>query len=175
MIAFITIDNIDKSEPGYIHLKDKSQKAWNCNKPELFTDEQGNLAWRPGLRLKIDYNETQPSGGRKYGSKYINNARPARDDEANTWPDKEPWTGGKSTGGSMKKDNYDPEVGKRQTAANCAMQFFANQEGVTVGDLETSFATVADIVFNYVNGQPKSDAGGTDEAGGDDPDGEFDF
>lgn len=166
MIAFITIDVIDKQTPGYIHLKDKSQKAWNCNKPELFTDEQGNLAWRAGTRLKIDYAEGQLKPGFQYPPKYINNARPARDDEQDTWPAKEPYRGG--GGGNMKKDDYDPEVGKRQTAANCAMDFFANQ-GATIADLEANFETVANIVLDFVNGgAPKSDNGGADSAGSED-------
>lgn len=161
--AVITIDKIDKNDGNYMHFKDKSQKAWNCNKPELIA------SMVEGERYKIDYNETEPKGGRKYGSKYINRARFwEENDGPNTWPDKEAYTGGGGSGstfsgpkgGSVKKD-YDPEVSKRQTAANCAMSYLSNA-GVTVEELSTHFPTVAGIVMEYLNGAPKSDTGASD-------------
>lgn len=174
MIAFITVDSIMRQDPGFIKFHDKSQKVWNCNKPELFTDDAGQLAWGPGTRLKIDYNETTPQPGRR-PSKYINNARPARPDEANTWPDKEPYQGGQfSSGGAVKKSDFDPEVSKRQTAANVAGSIIANARqggGLTMDDLDeiaTIFKTVADMVVGWVNESPKSVAGG---AGGEGDDG----
>lgn len=182
MIAFITVGEIVKHDPGFVKMKGKEQKVWNCNVSSLFEDDEGNLLWQPGTRLKIDYNETTPQAGRK-PSKYINNARPAREDEANTYPDKEPYQGGGSYGGgaskNMKKDDYDPEVGKRQTAANCAMQFFANA-GATIDDLDANFDTVANIVLKFVNGgAPKSDDGKSDGSSGagagSQTDEEFDF
>lgn len=180
-IAFITIDNIDKEEPAYIHFADKSQKKWNCTKPELFRDEQGQMAWGPGTRLKIDYNESTPKPPAKFGAKYINNARPAQDGEANTWPDKEPYQGGQSyssaasggfsKGASVKDDSARTHDIHKQVAAKCAMEYFS-AAGATVMDLDAGFKSVADIVLNYIEDAPKSsDTGGTD--GGSDAQDEF--
>lgn len=171
-IAFITIDNIDKEEPAYIHFADKSQRKWNCTKPELFRDEQGGMAWGPGTRLKIDYNESPPKPPAKYGAKYINNARQATADEQNTWPDKEPYQGGQSytsaasggfnRGATVKDDSARTHDIHKQVAAKCAMDYFVSEQA-SVADLEASFATVANIVLNYIEDAPKSsDTGGTD-------------
>lgn len=183
--AVITIDNIDKHEPQYMHFKDKSQKAWNCTKPELIAN------FAEGERYFIDYNETQPKPGQKYGSKYINRARGWKpDDGDNTWPDKEPWTGGNSGGGSnynrgggsmsTKKNDYDPEVGKRQTAANVAGNIIANARqgaGFTMDDLEEFsiiFPTMADLVYKWVNeGSKSADAGVAGKASDDGFGGDF--
>lgn len=79
----------------------------------------------------------------------------------------------------MKKD-YDPEVSKRQTAANCAMSYLANA-GVTVAELESNFPTVADIVMAYLNGgaAKSADVSGVDSTGdegaGSVPDEDFGF
>lgn len=175
--AVITIDNIDKHEPQYMHFKDKSQKAWNCTKPELIAN------FTEGERYFIDYNETQPKPGQKYGSKYINRARFWKpDDGENSWPDKEPYTGGGGNsnfnrgGGnvSTKKSDYDPEVGKRQTAANVAGNIIANARqggGFTTEDLEEFaiiFPTMADLVLKWVNEKPKStDVSGSSAASDD--------
>lgn len=155
-IAIVTIREVDKQEPGYMHLFTKDGKAWNCNKPELFD------ILLAGERVKIDYNETEPKGGRKYGSKYINRARTWQEDDGpNTWPDKEPYTGGgyasKQGGKNVSKD-YDPEIGKRQTAANCAMSY-CTQHCKELDELAIHFPAVADIVLTWVNERPKSDAG----------------
>lgn len=164
--AVITVDNIDKREAGYVHFKCKAQKAWNCNVAEIIAD------LTEGERYKIDYNETAPSGGRKYGSKYINRARLWQEDDGpNTWPDKEPYTGGNSGsnsgGGSMnKKSDYDPAVGMRQTGANCAMAFCANA-GMTLEDLKVNFPIVADMVVDYVKGPAKGDDSGSSSGTGD--------
>jgi len=178
VIAFISVGEITKFEPGFLKFKGKEQKVWNCNKPDLFLDEQGELAWGPGTRLKIDYNETDPAPGRR-PSKYINNARPAKPDEPNTWPDKEAWSGNSGGGGGgvshAKKDDYDPEVGKRQTAANVSGNIIANARqggGFTVDDLDeftVIFKAMADIVYGWVNEKPKStDNGGADSQSGED-------
>lgn len=180
-IAFITIDNIDKEEPAYIHFADKSQKKWNCTKPELFRDENGQMAWGPGTRLKIDYNESTPKPPAKYGAKYINNARPARTGEANTWPDKEPYQGGGQVGNtayvqynkgaSVKDDSARTHDIHKQVAAKCAMDYFV-ASGATVNDLDAGFKSVADIVLNYIEEAPKSsDTGGSDA--GRNPEDEF--
>lgn len=154
-LAVITVDEVDRKEAGYYHFKDKSQKAWNCNKPELFD------LFVPGERIYIDYNEGKPKEGRKYGSKYINRARNWKpEDGDNSWPDKEPYTGGGSHSGGSKvtKKDYDPEVGKKQTAANCAM-VWCGQHAQTLDDLALWFPAVADIVYKWVNEPPKSGLG----------------
>lgn len=175
-IAFITIDNIDKEEPAYIHFSDKSQKKWNCTKPELFRDEHGQMAWGPGTRLKIDYNESTPKPPAKFGAKYINNARPAQAGEANTWPDKEPYQGGQSyssaasggfsKGASVKDDSARTHDIHMQVSAKCAMDYFV-ASGATIADLQSNFATVADIVLGYIEGATKSGNAGGADAGSD--------
>lgn len=161
--ATITIDRVDKNEDRYYHFYDKSQKAWNCTKPELFD------FFVPGERVFIDYNESPPKDGRKYGSKYVNRARPWKpEDGDNTWPDKEPYTGGSYSGGSKVKKDYDPEVGKRQTAANCAMSY-CTQHCKDLDELALHFPAVADIVYKWVSEAPKSvDSGPTKVAAEDD-------
>lgn len=172
--AVITIDNIDKSESNYMHFKDKSQKAWNCNVPELIAN------FTAGERYFIDYAETPPKEGRKYGSKYINRARHWKEEDGpNTWPDKEPYTGGssyKSGGGKMKND-YDPEIGKHQTAANCAMSWCA-QNVKTMDELVLVFPVVAAEVLKFVDSK-SVDTGPMAAGSGDNtpsnPDDEFGF
>ena len=175
--AVITIDNIDKHEASYMHFKDKSQKAWNCTKPELIAN------FTEGERYFIDYNETQPKPGQNYGSKYINRARFWKEEDGpNTYPDKEPYRGGSGGGGnfnrggsnmSAKKNDYDPEVGKRQTAANVAGNIIANARqgaGFTVDDLEEFsivFKTVADLVYGWVSEGAKSGDAGVAGSGSD--------
>ena len=150
--AVIKIREIDKKEAGYVHFKSFCGKSWNCNVPELVAD----LA--TGERYKIDYNETLPSGGRKYGSKYVNRARLWTEaDGPNTWPDKEPYTGGQSTysGGKSVSKDFDSSTSKRQTAANAAMSWCARNVP-TLDELVLVFPVVADAVFQFV------DAGGAD-------------
>jgi hypothetical protein len=64
----------------------------------------------------------------------------------------------------MKKD-FDPELSKRQTSANCAMAYCGNA-GMTPDELKAMFPVIADIVLDYLNGgAPKSDAGVASEGG----------
>ena len=62
----------------------------------------------------------------------------------------------------MKKD-YDSEVSKRQTAANCAMAYLANA-GVAITELDEALPIVADMVLAYLNGgaDKSGDAGVAD-------------
>jgi hypothetical protein len=143
--AVITVDKIDKKEAGYIHLKCKAQKAWNCNVDECIE------VIAEGERYKIDYAETAPSGGRKYGSKYINRARHWQpEDGPNTWPDKEPYnpnaSKGTSGGSSVSKDSYDSETSKRQTCINSAAAFLGNAYSGLGVDLD-QFAIEFPVVF----------------------------
>lgn len=180
MIAVIKIREMMPAKPGNLKFKDTSNKTWNCAKEELIPH------FAVGERYTIDYNESSFQGSNgPVTMKWVNKARFWRDgDGDNTWPDKEPYQGGGSYSGNkgdaVKKSDYDPEIGKRQTAANCAMQFFANQ-GATIGDLENGFGLVAGIVLNWINEKPKSDAGvsggGSEEDTGSDgiPTEEFGF
>lgn len=165
--AVIKIREIDKKEAGYIHFGTTDGKVWNCNVQELIAD----LA--EGERYKIDYAETAPSGGRKYGSKYVNRARPWQpEDGDNTWPNKDPYTGGgnKTSGGTMSnsKSDYDPEIGKRQTAANCAGAIYANcmQGGgaIDLDEFAVTFPVLAEVVLKFVDA--KGSVAGVAGAGG---------
>lgn len=163
-IAVITIADIDKREAGYIHFKDKSQKAWNCNVAELVAD------LTEGERYKIDYNETEAKGGRKYGSKYINRARLWQEDDGpNTWPDKEPYNPSKyaaSSGGTtVAKSDYDPELGAKQTAANCACAYLGRQEGMSVDEFTLMFPVVADSIHKWLVSKGSVPALATDGSG----------
>jgi len=160
--AVIKIDSFKTQEPGYVNFKSSDQKSWNCNKPELVEH------LTVGERYYIEYNETEPKPGYKYGSKYINKARFWKpEDGPNTWPDKEPYTGGgqsrSSYGGSKVSKDYDPEVGKRQTAANVAGNIVSKMiEGLPeegrIDAFAMFFPTVADIVFKWVDSKgSKSD------------------
>lgn len=153
MRAVITVDKIDKREPSYMHFKCKAQKAWNVTKEEII----GELV--EGERYYIDYAEGKVAPGRKYPSKYINRARNWKpEDGPDTWDAKEPYdnsspsaSGTSFQGAHMsKKDTYDPEIGKRQTAANCAMTW-CKDNCKTLDELATVFPTVADVVFKYVD------------------------
>jgi len=155
--AVITVEHIDKKEAGYIHFKCKAQKAWNCNVQEIIADLS------EGERYKIDYAETAPSGGRKYGSKYVNRARLWQpDDGPNTWPDKEPYnpngntssSGGNGGGKSMAKSDFDPEVSKRQTCINAAGNVIANAYsglGMNLDQFAIEFPAVFDIMYKKLS------------------------
>jgi hypothetical protein len=152
MRAVITIrELVQGGKAGTLKFKDTSSKTWNCNKEELIP----NLT--AGERYFIDYNESQFQGSNgPVTMRWVNNARFWKDgDGANTWEDKEPYrgggSGGHSGGGNVSKDNYDPEIGKRQTAANCAAQFLARQEGMSVDEFVIVFPVVADSVLKFVN------------------------
>lgn len=156
-IAFIKVGTIQKQEPGWVNFKSADQLTWNCNKEELLS------LITPGACLKVDFNETEPKPGHKFGSKWINNARPMQAGEQLTRPDKEPYGGGAPrSNGNGKKSDYDPEVGKRQTAANCAANYLA-QQNLTVEDFKNAFPQVADAVYAWVNEAPKSNAGAAPE------------
>lgn len=160
MIAFITVEKVNKDEVDYMHFNDKSQKAWNCKNADLFS------MFYPGNRIKVDFNMTKPSDPKKKPSRYINNARPAQQGDpavngvyedgvlTDRWDDKEPYTGNRG-GGKVSKDNYDPEVGKRQTAANVAGNILSHMAGdMTLNDVVTSFPQIADEVYNWINQKP---------------------
>lgn len=165
-LAVIQIDRVDKQEAGYMHFYDKSQKAWNCNKPECFD------FLVPGEKAFIDYNETQPKDGRKYGSKYVNRARNWKEDDGgNTWPDKEPYNPSVATQRKESKvsKDYDPEVGKKQTAANVSgpitLEIIKNvAESDKLDAFKVTFPVVADLVYGWVNATPKSNAGGAGDS-----------
>lgn len=147
MRAVIKVDSIITREASWLKLKDSSQKTFNCNKPDLIPH------FEIGERYVIDYNETEPKDGRRYGSKYINRARFWKpEDGENTWPDKEPWTGGRK---SMSKD-FDPEVSKRQTAANVAGNILANMKDITFETIVAEFEPLAQMVFEFINGTKES-------------------
>lgn len=155
MLAVIKVrEMLAAKKAGTIKFKDDSNKTWNCNKEELI----GNIT--PGERYYIDYNESQFQGSNgPVTMKWVNNARFWREgDGPNTFEEKAAYNpgGGYSSnsggGKSMsKKDDYDPEVGKRQTAANCATQFLARQEGMSVDEFVLVFPVVADAVLKFVN------------------------
>lgn len=127
-----------------------------------------------GECYKIDYAETAPKDGHKYGSKYVNRARTWQvADGPNTWPDKEPYQGGGgnstySSGGNVSKNDYDPEIGKRQTAANCAGSIYANcMQGAGAIDLDefaVTFPVLAEVVLKFVDS--KGDVGVKADGGG---------
>ena len=58
----------------------------------------------------------------------------------------------------MSKNDYDPEVGKRQTASNCAMQYCV-VHCKDLDELALHFPVVAEIVLKFVNEPAKSDSG----------------
>ena len=107
--AVITVLEIVKADPGFVKLKDASNKTWNCNEQKLLrTASDGNPVFHPGRKLEVSYNEYQPEG-QKFASRYINDARPS--DKPNTWPDKEPYRGGggghaPSNGGFKKNGEF---------------------------------------------------------------------
>jgi len=156
VLANITVREMMASKKaGTIKFKDDSNKTWNCNKEELI----GNIV--AGERYHIDYNESQFQGSSgPVTMKWVNNARFWRaDDGNNTWEQKEPYNpgGGYSGGGkSMSKSDYDPEIGKRQTAANVAGPITLKLiEGVPDAEKLDAFAlnypVVAEIVLKFVN------------------------
>ena len=118
-----------------------------------------------GECYKIDYAETAPKDGHKYGSKYVNRARTWQvADGPNTWPDKEPYAGGGgnsySSGGNVSKNDYDPEIVKRQTAANCAGNIYASQKrglDIYLDEFAVTFPVLAEVVLKFVDS--KGDVG----------------
>lgn len=186
MIHVIEIrEIIGGTKPGTVKFKSTANLTYNCNKEEF----NGN--WAVGEKYKIDFNVSSFQGSRgPVEMKWVNNARFWRDGDGPIDPAEKPvYQGGggggsyqkSSGGGSMKKDSYDPEVGKRQTAANCAMSYLANA-GVSIAELDEGLPVVADMVLRYLNGgAPKStdvsgDGSPSDEsAGGDTADDDIPF
>ncbi len=187
MIHIIEIrEIIGGTKPGTVKFKSTANLTYNCNKQEF------NGHWAVGEKYKIDFNISQFQGSRgPVEMKWVNNARFWRDGDGPIDPPEKPvyqggggsyQGGGNRGGGSMKKEStYDPEVGKRQTAANCAMSYLADA-GVTMDELATHFPTVAGVVLDYLNGgAPKSadagvaDSGSEEGAGGNTGDDDIPF
>lgn len=168
MIHVIEIREIvGGTKPGTVKFKSTANLTYNCNKPEF------NSHWAVGEKYKIDFNVSSFNGSRgPVEMKWINNARFWKDGDGPVDPPEKPvYQGGggsyqkSSGGGSMKKD-YDPELSKKQTSANCAMQYCGNA-GMTLEDLKTFFPQVAAIVFDYLNSDaPKSGNAGVADSGG---------
>ena len=155
MIHVIEIrEIIGGTKPGTVKFKSTANLTYNCNKPEF----NGN--WVVGEKYKIDFNTSSFQGSRgPVEMKWVNNARFWKDGDGPVDPPEKPvyqgggggnYSGGGNKGGGMKKD-YDPEVSKRQTAANCAMAYLANA-GVAITELEEALPIVADVVLRYLNG-----------------------
>jgi hypothetical protein len=158
VLAVISVrEMMSSKKAGTIKFKDKSNKTWNCNKEELI----GNIT--AGERYYIDYNESTFDGRNgPVTMKWVNNARFWREgDGPDTFEEKEPYNpggySGNSGGGkSMSKSDYDPEIGKRQTAANVAGPITLKLiEGVPDAEKLDAFAlnypVVAEIVLKFVN------------------------
>jgi hypothetical protein len=164
-IAFITVDKMQRDENDFIKFTDKSQQYWNCNIQKLFK------VLSPGNRVKIDYNVSDPKDPNKKPSKYINQARLANseDPQENTFTDKDPFDPNRTRGGRQMSKDYDPEVSKRQTAANVMGNIFAHYVAKTgkldLDEFAVLFPAGADVVLDWINEQPKS--GSTVEAGAD--------
>jgi Flp pilus assembly pilin Flp len=181
MIAVVTVREMLPTKPGgkaKAKFKTTSNHTFNCSEEEL----AGNFV--AGERYKIDYNEStfQGSNG-PVTMKWINRARFWKEEDGpNTWPDKEEYRGGGSSysggGKNVSKSDYDPEVGKRQTAANCATQFLARQEGMTTDEFALLFPVIADVVLKWVDTKGSlavvADIGGAAPAGSD-SDGDIPF
>lgn len=178
-IAYITVEKVDKEEVDYVHFNDRSQKAWNCTNADLFS------LFSPGNRIKVDFNTTKPKDSTRKPSRYINNARLANDSDPKSngmydsdnsllekWPDKEAYKKGGNKTMFEKKDDYDPEVGKRQTASNVAGRFLSEKR-VGVEEFKRFFPEVAEVVYNWINQKPDAtfpepSESSDEEAGGDD-------
>jgi len=112
--ATITVRQIHIRENDYVNFEDASGKRWNCNVKKYLGDaSDGKPVFNPGRKIDIAYNTTEPKPGKKFGSKYINECRPADPpDKPNTWADKEPYDpsrnsgGGNSGGGGHHKGEF---------------------------------------------------------------------
>ena len=112
--ATITVRQIHIRENDYVNFEDASGKRWNCNVKKYLGDaSDGKPVFNPGRKIDIAYNTTEPKPGKKFGSKYINECRPADPpDKPNTWADKEPYDpsrksgGGNSGGGKKQTDEF---------------------------------------------------------------------
>lgn len=173
MIHIIEIREILPSpKAGVVKFRSTANLTYNCNKEEY------NGHWAAGEKYKIDFAVSSFEGrSGPVEMKWVNQARFWKDGDGPVDPPEKPvYKGGGNQrgGGNMKKDSYDPEVGKRQTAANVAGNIIAQRTqgmGFVIDDLDefsTIFKTVADLVYEWVNEGSKSDAGvsgGTSDGG----------
>jgi len=170
---------LPSTKPGTAKFKSTANLTYNCNKEEF------NGHWAVGEKYKIDFNTSSFQGSRgPVEMKWVNQARFWKDGDGPVEPpEKAPYQGGGGSygggnkGGGMKKD-FDPEVSKRQTAANVAASIIGQRTqgmGIVMDDLDELaivFKTIADVVYGWVSESPKSQpdsAGATGgmDAGGD--------
>ena len=189
MIHVIEIrEMVPGGKPGTVKFKSTANLTYNCNKEEF------NGHWAVGEKYKIDFNTSSFQGRNgPVEMKWVNQARFWKDGDGPVEPPEKPVYqgggggsyGGNSGGGmNTKKSDYDPEVGKRQTAANVAAAIIGQRTqgmGIVMDDLDelsTIFKTIADVVYGWVNEkQAKSDDGvadgGSNEGAGSKGDDEF--
>lgn len=193
MIHVIEIREIvGGTKPGTVKFKSTANLTYNCNKEEF------NGHWAVGEKYKIDFNTSSFQGSRgPVEMKWVNNARFWQEGDGPVDPPEKPvyqgggggsYSGGGNKGGgkSMSKSDYDPEIGKRQTAANnagliCAELLKNVPEAEKMDSFAFMFPAIADIVLQWVNEKPKStDVSGMGEpsdgdAGGNAADGDIPF
>lgn len=152
----ITIEEVNKTgrdddgNLNYVNFTSACGRKWNYKYNPQYDEQNIARGFQVGKHIEVMWSPFTNSRGTE--SRYVNSARSVPD----SVPDSETKRGGGHNGGSngsKKKDDYDPEVGKRQTAANCAMSYCAQQK-LTLDEIAVTFPAVADIVLKWVNEKP---------------------
>jgi len=150
--AIIKVGVVDTYKPDYVHFADASGKKWNCNDKKYIRDAESDKKpiFREGRKLKVFFRFGEAKQGFK-PARWINELAPAGADEATTWPDKEPYGGGSSGGGSyQKKDKGEfrtPEQIMRSSALGLAVNHHTGKDGPLEDVIET-----AQVFFAYIFG-----------------------
>ena len=158
--ATVTVREIKKRDPDFVKFGDASGKIFNCNVQKYMANaSDGEPIFNPGRRLDIFYHEYEGETpqGKPYVSKYIDECRPAT--KSNTWPDKEPYTGGShggngSHGPSSKTGEFrTPEQIMRGQAADVVSNL---TEPVAIEKLDgahiSALLSAVDMVDTYISG-----------------------
>lgn len=141
-IAVISIENVQITQGGNPPTKVKltcgSQFTWN------YSAKQGNVNCAAimtiGARIKISYDVVESTNHPGTMMKFINEAVPAQPGESYTFPQKEKWTGGdssgSSTGGSSsfsKADQFRTPVQiQRQEIAAVVARLYQGSDGFSM-------------------------------------------
>jgi len=176
-IAVLTVEKVEVTQggspPTKLKLTCSSQYTWN------YTAKQGQPNCSPvmqvGARIKISYDVVESTKYAGTMMKFINEAIPARDDEAQTWPTKEPYapgggggnrSGGGFSGGGSNADQFRTPVQIQRQEVMSAVATLQSGCGCSMSD----FLTMCDEALAWADTTtdatfPEADAVGDGLAG----------
>ena len=148
-------------------FKDLGGKTWRCNESKLLRAASDDKAvFSPGRHLSVEYRESKPEG-QTYPSRWINDARPAKDDEPDTYQPRAQGGGSGAPKSGFKKNGEfrTPEQIMRTSAVECAVAYSSKDNSLDdiilyakafyawiLGDFETKVEEVQEAFGATVEG-----------------------